>query len=78
MKKRIKYTDEPIGKIRIIDNFLPPPEKLVFKNKTVKVTMELSKPSVDYFKRMAHKYHVPYQRMIRNVIDAYAAHFSVP
>ena len=31
MKKKPHYTDEPLGRIRIIKDFLPPPEALVFK-----------------------------------------------
>jgi len=29
MKSKIKYTDEPLGKLRIVDDFLPPPEDFV-------------------------------------------------
>ena len=29
MKSRIKYTDEPMGKLRVMKDFLPPPDKLV-------------------------------------------------
>ena len=38
MKQKIKYTDEPIGKIKIVKDFLPKPDELVFKEDTVKVT----------------------------------------
>ena len=31
MKKKIEYTDGPIGDITLVDDFLPPPEKLIFK-----------------------------------------------
>jgi len=31
MRKRIRYTDEPVGEPRIIEDFLPPPELLTFK-----------------------------------------------
>ena len=36
MKKKIKYTDdppggEPVGKLVRVPDFLPPPDKLVFK-----------------------------------------------
>jgi hypothetical protein len=73
MKRRIKYTDEPLGEVRIVRDFLPPPEKLVLKQENVKVTMTLSKSSVDFFKRVAHKHHAPYQRMIRRLVDEYVA-----
>jgi hypothetical protein len=42
MKRRIKYTDEPMGDVRIIRDFLPPPEQLVLKEDNVKVTISLS------------------------------------
>ena len=73
MSKRIKYTDEPLGRLRRVKDFLPPPEELVFLEDGVKVTMVLSKSSVEYFKRLAKRHHTPYQKMIRNLIDAYAA-----
>ncbi len=78
MKKKIKYMDEPFGKLRIVRDFLPRPEELAFKQESVKVTIKLSKSSVEFFKRMAHKYHAPYQKMIRTLIDAYAARHPTP
>ncbi len=74
MKTKIKYTDEPLGKLKIVDDFLPPPEKLVFKEANVKVTITLSKSSVDFFKREAKKQHVQYQKMIRRLLDLYTIH----
>lgn len=78
MKKRIKYTDVPLGRLRRIKDFLPPPEQLAFREEGVKVTMTLSKSSVDYFKREAKKHHAPYQKMIRTLIDAYTTSHSRP
>lgn len=49
MKKKIKYTDEPIGKVKVISDFLPSPEELALKEESVKVTISLSKTSVDFF-----------------------------
>ena len=43
MKKKIKYTDEPMGNVKVISDFLPSPEELVLKDETVKVTIALSK-----------------------------------
>lgn len=71
MSKKIKYTDEPMGEIEIIRDFLPPPEKLVFKEDNVKVTMSLSRTSVEFFKREAKKNRTQYQKMIRNLLDEY-------
>ena len=77
MKKKTRYTDEPLGQLRVVKDFLPPPEELVFKEAGVKVTMTLSKSSVEFFKRVAHKYHTPYQKMIRKLIDVYATHYPL-
>ncbi len=73
MKHKIKYTDEPIGKVKIIKDFLPPPEEIVFKEEPVKVTMVLSKSSVAFFKKTAKQHHTPYQKIIRTLLDTYVA-----
>jgi hypothetical protein len=72
MKHIQKYTDEPLGRLEVIDDFLPPPDQLVLKEDGVKVTISLSKKSVDFFKAHAARSRVPYQRMIRSLLDAYA------
>jgi len=71
MKKKIKYTDEPLGDLRVIDDFLPSPKELAFKEDNVKVTIALSKTSVEFFKKEAEKHHTQYQKMIRRLIDFY-------
>ena len=76
MSKKIKYTDEPIGEVEIVEDFLPPPEALVFREEGVKVTLALSKKSVDFFKHQAQAHHSQYQRMIRHLLDAYVDHHS--
>ena len=77
MKKQIKYTDEPsdvdIGAARIVKDFLPPPDQLVFKEKTVKITLSLSEDSVSFFKTQAGKHGLKYQQMIRSLIDQYVS-----
>lgn len=77
MKKtrKIKYVDEPI-KAKVIKDFLPKPEDLVLKEDNVKVTLSLSKKSVDFFKHEAQKLDTPYQGMIRSLLDQYAENFS--
>lgn len=72
MKRKIKYTDEPLGDLRAVKDFLPPPEKLALKEENLKVTLSLNKTSIDYFKREAQKHHTSYQRMIRRLLDWYA------
>jgi predicted DNA binding CopG/RHH family protein len=76
MKKKIKYTNESIGKVKLVEDFLPSPEELVLKDETIKVTISLSKASVDFFKKEAKKYNTQYQKMIRRLLDEYAAHQS--
>ena len=76
MKGKIKYTNEPIGKVKLVEDFLPSPEELVLKDETIKVTISLSKASVDFFKKEEKKYNTQYQKMIRRLLDEYAAHQS--
>lgn len=76
MKKKIKYSDERIGKIEIVKDFLPKPEELIFKEDTVKVTLNLSKSSVEFFKEVAQKHGSHYQKVIRNLLDRYTSHYS--
>ena len=71
-EKTKKYTEGEIGDLEVVEDFLPPPAELVLREDTVKVTLALSRRSVDFFKREARKARVPYQRMIRALVDAYA------
>jgi predicted DNA binding CopG/RHH family protein len=71
MSAKIKYTDEPMGDIEVVRDFLPTPEQLAFREESVKVTLSLSKKSVEFFKAEATKNHTQYQRMIRRLVDAY-------
>jgi len=73
MSVKIKYTDEELGELQVIADFLPSPEDLAFREETVKVTIVLSKPSVDFFKSEAKKHNMPYQKMIRRLLDAYSS-----
>ncbi|MEJ5261601.1 MAG: CopG family transcriptional regulator [Ignavibacterium sp.] len=76
MKKKIKYTNEKIGKIEIVEDFLPKPEELVFKEDTVTVKLKLNRSSVEFFKEMANKYGSNYQKIISLLLDKYSSHFS--
>jgi predicted DNA binding CopG/RHH family protein len=70
--KPVKYTAGEIGRLRVMEDFLPSPEELVRREDNVKVTLSLSRRSLDFFKREAKKRRVPYQRMIRALVDTYA------
>jgi predicted DNA binding CopG/RHH family protein len=71
MSGKIKYTNEPMGEPKVIKDFLPSPAELAFSEEAVKVTLALSKKSIDFFKAEAAKNHTQYQRMIRRLVDAY-------
>ena len=71
MKKKITYANEPLGKYEVIPDFLPAPSELAFREEGVKVTLALSRKSVDFFKVEASKHQTQYQRMIRRLLDAY-------
>jgi hypothetical protein len=70
-KTKIKYADGPLGKLQVVPDFLPSPAELAFREEGVKVTLALSKKSIDFFKSEATKHHTQYQRMIRRLLDAY-------
>jgi predicted DNA binding CopG/RHH family protein len=65
-----------MGETKIMKDFLPAPHLLVLKDDKVKVTISLSRKSVDYFKKEAKRHRTSYQKMIRKVIDLYASHFQ--
>jgi predicted DNA binding CopG/RHH family protein len=48
----------------------------VLKENNVKVTISLSKSSIDFFKEQAVKHHSSYQKMIRRVVDYYASQYQ--
>lgn len=70
MSKKIKYTNEPV-KAEVIPDFLPPPQHLVTNQDGVKVTISLSRRSIDFFKAAAEQHNTSYQRMIRRLLDSY-------
>jgi hypothetical protein len=43
MKHTRKNTDEPLGRVEIVEDFLPPPDQRVLRDDGVKVTNSLSK-----------------------------------
>lgn len=76
MSKKIKYTDGEIGAVKIVQDFLPPPKELLLKDDSIKVTISLSRESVEFFKSEASRSHVPYQKMIRILLDKYTKHYN--
>ena len=76
MKSKIRYTEEPMGELKVVKDFLPSPDQLVLKEDNVKVTISLKKSSIEFFKEQAKKHKTSYQRMIREVVDWYASHYQ--
>ena len=67
-----------MGNPKVVADFLPRPEDLVFQDEGVKITIALSKRSVEFFKTEAQRHNTQYQRMIRRLLDAYAEHHARP
>ena len=65
-----------MGELEVVKDFLPPPDPLVLKEDRVKVTISLSKGSVEFFKKEAKKQRISYQKMIRRIIDVYTSQYQ--
>lgn len=76
MKTKTKYSDGPIGEYVLVDDFLPSPDELAFKEDTVKITISLSKTSIEFFKAKADEHNTAYQKMIRRLLDSYVDRHS--
>ena len=82
MNSKKKYENAPeeiresLSTSQVIKDFLPPPEELIVKEKTKKITIALSEKSIDFFKTVSKKNNVPYQQIIRKVLDNYTEHYA--
>nr|WP_136252600.1 CopG family transcriptional regulator [Ningiella ruwaisensis] len=74
MTKEIIYSDEDIGDVKFLTDFLPSPKELKERNENTKITISLSKRSVEYFKREATNNEMQYQKLIRQLLDEYVSH----
>ncbi len=68
--------DFPVGKLRAVPDFLPPPEELAKAKVIVKVTIGLDLDTVTFFQKQARKHKTKYQRMIRQVLNRYVSHYK--
>jgi predicted DNA binding CopG/RHH family protein len=73
MSNRITYVEGPIRDVKVVRDFLPAPADLVFREDQVKVTIGLSRSSVEFFKEEARRHHTQYQKMIRRLLDLYVS-----
>ena len=76
MPRKIQDNDMPIGKVTIVDDFLPSPEELVLGEEKQKITITLSKASVDFFKKLAQTKRTKYQPLIRKLLEKYVEKFA--
>jgi len=60
MSVKIRYTDEPLGRLKIVRDFLPPPEGLVFRDEGVKVTIAVSSAVSNSSRDEARRHDSPY------------------
>ena len=85
MSKRTRdmdsYTDELADVEAILDRssriadpvWLPHPAELARVRENKRVTINITRRSYEVFSHYAEEHHIPYQAMIRDVLDAYAA-----
>lgn len=71
MSSTIPDPAEPIGNVTIVDDFLPPPEQLVPKKNTVRLTLDFTKESIEFLEREAQSQDASYEVMIRKLVDVY-------
>ena len=77
MNKKIDYktapkdVEEALKQPIFIEDFLPKPEDIKLSESSEKITINLSKKSIIFFKKESKKLGLPYQRMIKTVLDAY-------
>lgn len=82
MKRDVKYENAPkdiqdeLLSAKEVKDVLPPPELLIPKEETKKITISLSKKSIVFFKQISEETHIPYQQMIRKVLDTYTDHYA--
>ena len=75
-KKRNIDPDRPIGKLKVIPDFLPPPEDLFPKREFQKITIIVDKDTILFFKQTASQHGQKYQRMMREVLKGYAKKYG--
>lgn len=63
-------------KVKAVPDFLPTPDELVLKENKVRVTLDLTEESVEFFKKEASRHHTKYQQLIRTLLNKYAMHYK--
>jgi predicted DNA binding CopG/RHH family protein len=73
---RSKRSDEPIGDLHRIVDFLPPPKELLPQEKVTKITLTVDVDTIEAFKEMADECGTKYQRMMREALKGYAKKYG--
>lgn len=76
MKKKITYEENPFDDLvlgtHVWHGRLPTPEEIAAMERTTKITLSVTSASLATVKAQAKKIGVPYQVMIRRLLDAYS------
>lgn len=79
--KNVVYSDAPddindaLDHGVIVTDFLPAPDKLVFKAEKEKITIAIDRRSLELYREYAKKHNTKYQTMINSVVGSYADKF---
>ena len=82
MKKETAYKKAPadiaesILQENVVNDMLPPPDQLVFKEENERITINLTRSSIKFFRAKAQEMNIPYQRMIKQILDLYSKKYS--
>ena len=60
----------------VVHGLIPPPEKLVLKTPIDKISFDLKRPLLQFYKDEAKKLDVPYSRLMRAVLQNYASQIA--
>ncbi len=75
MKKKTN-DDQPIGSLKRVSDFLPPPNELISEIEKKKITLVLDNDVISIFKNLADKNGTKYQKMMREVLKGYAKKYG--
>ncbi len=67
-----KEIEEALESGEIVTDFIPSPDKLIFKAKKEKITIAIDKSSLEAYKGYAKKHKAKYQTMMNDVLSSYA------
>ncbi|AFZ53272.1 hypothetical protein [Cyanobacterium aponinum] len=71
MNNKIRYTDEDLEFGEIVEDFLPPPEKLTLKGIKIQIPVELTEKNLSFLKQEANRNNISYQNLIELIINEY-------